>query len=768
MQTKIWLLIGGASVVIAATVGFFLLQPAHWLVSETTGVDKYEYHRPFWGERVIEHEFTVTSPTLSRLDILVVDFKRTHPTAPLLLTLISADDSRVIRQVSVPGSAVADDYYLPFVFDSIPHTEGVPFRLTLSSPDASSDAPFAVRLTEDKHGLALRTYRSVPQGYLFQQWLSVHRRSVTFFLVTVLLGISASVLIPKTLVHKRYLVILLVLVLVLGTALQILLFPQLDGDTGGDTYYYLYAAHQIADGVNPLKHKTARLPFYPLLLAPAAIPGMPDLEWGKVVGILSTIGLVVSLPLLAVSLRWHPVVGVVAAALLYLSSDFLMTSLRVRPHNVYALLLILSLALLFRITKLRHALGWGIIAGFMAMTRQEAFIPIILMLVTLLFLLRSRHIPWPRIARFLLAAAVPVLVILSPWLYENYRQLGNPLDSQYFYRNDGVQAWNADAFFGDNVPLARARLGTIWLPSSKPGLDPGALTRFLLVLGAVGGWYFVIRTRFFRGDVSPWVLSGMGFLVSLGLAYILFQWLFNHGPDFARQLNWALLSLVLVGLIEFVRVARWRALPVLLILFSQLVIATWYNPIPRLFHHTYPLISLIVAGIVVPQFHRPWWHTSLRVSAFVFGAAVLGAVSLYHLDNAVDSLNYPAASYFVATTAAEQIAAYDGKAAAEVDYSQGDGVYRLHSYQQRLLEPFGEELSLSPLKQLVWLCEHDITYVLDHNDLDYLTVMNDDRYASYFAPLFERRARGWNDKLWLVTAYAFDSETACFSSPPSV
>ncbi|MCH8748299.1 hypothetical protein IH781_00955 [Patescibacteria group bacterium] len=773
---RIWLALGLLALLVAGgTLYYLYTAPADWLITETVGLDKYEAHQPFAGETIIRQTIQLEANTLSRLDVLIVDLKQQSNLAPITLTLADIPTDEVIRQVTVPGTKVRDDYYLPFKFDTITNTAGREFSLSLSSAGATIDAPYAIRRTAD-NSLAYRTYRETTQAFITTQWLSQHRQQTTAFAVSLLISLAALWLIPRSRSTKtKYFIALLALTILLGSLLQTNVLVLLAGDPGGDAYYYLGAAKILTEGTNPLTIKTFRLPLYPLFLTPAILPAIPDLLWGRILGVIATVGLGLAIIMLVSGLGFRPIVGVAALALLYLNSDFIITSVRPRPHHLYTFFLVFSIALLFRVKSTRQAVLWGIVLGLMGMTRQEAYLPIAIMGLAYLIMLIARKTSPGKIMRLVAAVAIPLLLITSTYFYESFRQLGNPFDSDHFHRNTGQQALSLREFWTENSDLAKQKLTTAWLPSSESGLRKNGQGQLLLTIGVLLIIYLGQHSaRWYRGPPSfirrwylPELASG---LFSLALIVTLYQWALAGGRDWSQEINLIIIAAAVIGLLEILRVGRWRGLVVLSILLSQLLIATWQNPLPRLFQQTFPFFAIGIAALLLPWTSLPTvtrtksstlatWRLTVRVAPLVLTVTLLGAVSLTNLDVAIDKVNYPAAAYFVATTVAEQLANYPGTGAVEVDYTIGDGIYRLHSYQQHLLEPFEEDLT--PAQQVGWLCENNISYLVDHDDLNRFTVIHDSAYQNQFEFLFEQKTVGRYDRRWRVAAYEFTGLTNC-------
>ncbi|HLD25825.1 MAG TPA: hypothetical protein VJC05_02180 [Candidatus Andersenbacteria bacterium] len=723
-------------------------RPIDWLAAETIGIDKYEAHSPLYGDRTIEQLLSVASPTLSRLDVLIVDFKHKQPKAPIILQIKDTQSGEQLREITIPTPALADDAYVTFPVPTLSETAGRPLRLTLAAPQASREAPYAVRRTADGD-ITYRYYREAKQAVAWQEFVRQNQRAVQAGALAVIFSALALWLVPRAAGSKKYLITLVVLVILIGSALQFNLMQYLNGDPGGDSYYYLVAADQLSRGVNPLSDWSFRLPFYSLLLTPATSTDIPDLLWGRIVGILAAIGTTLSLILLAKALGFRPLVGALSAALLYLSSDYLLTSVRPRPHAVFTFLLLLATALLFRVRTPRQIILWSILLGLMGMTRQEAHPAIALLGLGFLVLLVRRHLAPRQMALHLAAATIPLLLILSPYFYENYRQYGNPFDSPYLHQTDTPTAKT----IGDlryNIDRARDKLFQAWLPTSVNGVPRSAyplLAGCTLALATAFG----LRQRF---PEQPRFFTNLFSLATAGaLAWGLFSALLLDGHSWSLELNLFLLAAAGIGFLELLHVGRWRAGLVLSILATQVAIAAWFNPIPRLFQQAYPLVALGSAALLVSLIGRP---TTLKIAPLVVLLTWVGVNTLTGLDNGIDALNYPAAPYYVATEAAEQLEQYPlGNVAAEVDYQQGDGIFSLHSYQQLRFALFQQDIA--PAEQITWLCQNHIRYVVDNDDLSRFTALADPAYENRFNFLFDKKTLGYHNRPHRISVHEFNT-----------
>lgn len=774
-----WIIgLGTLIVVVALIAGATeLTTPTHWPVTRVEGVDKYAWHRPFYGDTIISQSFVAASDTLSRIDVLIVDYKHTSPSADLTLKLYEQDVAEPLHTVTVASTNVKDDYYLPFEFPVIKDSRQRTYTFTLAAPGATTTAPYAVRYTEDKQSIAFAYQRSVPTAFLVQQWVVEHRSDVTALLVLLVLCTTATILLPWSARGQRQWLIALLLVLAVGTSLQLKSITQLTGAVGGDEYYYLYDAQRILHGINPLTISAYRVPFYPVLLLPAVHPTIPDLLWGRIVGIATTIGIGFALVWLARTIRLTPTVAITAMGLLYMNSEWLITTLRPRPYTFFSLLLLLATAALFSIRSLKHAALWGVLLGIMGMTRQEAYVPTALLGGAFVIKLIAQRTPLKQLMTYLAAAGVPLLLILSPYFYANAQQYGGPFTiSQYTERDDLYIPTSLHAFWSGNLTTARDVLAAVWLPSSAPGVRRHAGGLFAGIMIVVGALYVTQRNheriKLVTAHLNRWYFIESGAAAAtIIIGVTIARWVLLKDDSWSQEINLVLMAAMVWGAVEIIRVGRWRGLLVLSILGSQLLIATLFHPAPKHYQQTYPLLALGLAAVLLTiagaptstttaPVQSPLWRQALRTAPVVALVAFLGTASIRNLGNTIDAHNYPAAAYFVTTSAAERLEHYPtGPTAAEVDYVNGDGIYRLHTYQQAGMIRFEEKLS--PTEQYRWLCDHGIRYVVDHGDLDLFTIQTDDATQHLFKPLFVQATRGSNDRRYHVTVYEIVNAENC-------
>lgn len=81
------------------------------------------------------------------------------------------------------------------------------------------------------------------------------------------------------------------------------------------------------------------------------------------------------------------------------------------------------------------------------------------------------------------------------------------------------------------------------------------------------------------------------------------------------------------------------------------------------------------------------------------------------------------------------------------------------AYQQYRFQQFDEDMP--PEDQLRWLCDNDIKYVVDNDDLERLTVLNDEVCRDRFRFMFDEKTVGRDDTRYRVSVHEFIGREEC-------
>jgi len=196
----------------------------------------------------------------------------------------------------------------------------------------------------------------------------------------------------------------------------------------GDALEFHLQANALADGrgyVQPFLLRDAGIvrasadkpPLYPFLEAGVSLLGGRSWAWHHLVGVTAGGGTVAVVGLIGRRLR-GPRVGLLAAGLAALSPAMIGTDGSLRTEALYALLIAVVLLLALRLRAApsgRRAAGLGAVIGLAALTRGEALLLLVLLVLPL---------AGPRRAG---VAALACGIVLTPWLVRNLVVFDRPV-----------------------------------------------------------------------------------------------------------------------------------------------------------------------------------------------------------------------------------------------------------------------------------------------------------------------------------------------------
>lgn len=234
----------------------------------------------------------------------------------------------------------------------------------------------------------------------------------------------------------RFWLVLGLLVLVgLGLRIGYVLAVARDVPLGNDATWYFLQSGSIADGagfIDPEQRfatgaevATAGFPpLFPAWLAVVRTFGFDSVLALQLAGAVAGSATVVLTGLLGRRLA-GPTVGLVAAGLATVSPTLLAGDGSLMTESVYVPIVLAVLLLADRARTDRTWAWWvalGIAAGAAALTRQEALLIALVIVVPAALLVRARSWPW-RIGRLAIAGAA-MLVVVTPWVARNQQQVG--------------------------------------------------------------------------------------------------------------------------------------------------------------------------------------------------------------------------------------------------------------------------------------------------------------------------------------------------------
>lgn len=672
-------------IVLFAAIGIglviVLLLPSRERLLTTRGIDNYEYHRPIFGDR-FQSQTIAHRSTIFGIGLLLVNLGHTNPPADALVTITNDTDGSIVYAGVISGTTITDD---TFTYLDLPQpipAGNTPLRISVSSQGATAQNPLGIRFHPDDAypagqrfekekpatgDLAVAIVQRAPVWHLVQVAIVSNIQTSRVIGSALLLSLLVGALSLRLgwrnqpLKHRRVIELtLLTCIAIIALVSRLPLLNDFGGVTGGDPYNYLSITQSISHGENPLAG-VKRLPGYPLLLLPAYLTSLDDILWMRSISIVSAAGIVLLIGLLARRLRLPWAVQLITSVILACQKDFWWISFRPEPYTFYALLLLTSLWLFFNLSRRWQQIGFGLIIGYAAMTRQEGFVLAALFGVAavahLVVAAIRQRLLLPSLLKQYIVAFGTSLVLVLPFFISNTIQYGNPLYTSYFEgeRLAIVDSWPA---FVDAVGATWGVLDSLWHPNwdqlqrldlSDPLLALGAATTLLW-------WsYWWVRRRH---EVTWWesvgvsalaviLLSGAGYNAAIGVGH--FGSLIN--PLFAGAL--------LVSSIPFVIMTGWRGVLVVAVAISQILIAAWFHPFPKHYQQDYALLVLILIttlGASSPHPERKSsdsWDRALARALIVFPLLAMiiilfqpnrqvPLIDEYNEDAALDSVVYRA------------------------------------------------------------------------------------------------------------------------------
>lgn len=689
------------TILVVGAIGAFSVLPIKAWHIVSPGLDAYRAHTPLFAQRTVSQTLQAAYP-ITGLAFIMVDYQ--HANQPTDVT-VTVSDSTMIATGIIPAPDIHDDMFARVVFDKPLSAQGT-VTIELQAPQATKETMVAVRFDPEHTDLSQpRTeygvYKTGMYALQVQEKLPLWRYLVNLFHTNeqrwyyiatatgaVLLAVALAFRLGwQSIPHQyhrpmEYAVLGLLLIVAAWSRLSII--PHLGGASGGDPYNYLFITKSIVQGENPLSGEK-RLPGFPLLLVPSFLnQHNDDVAAMRIISILSAAGSLWMLSLLAKNLHLPWSIQLLAPAALAWQKDFFWTSLRPEPYTFFTFLLLTALVLVLSARQPWQQILYGLVLGYAAMTRQEGFLLAVLMFVISLFLWRA-YIPaetkkffsWPTLYAYL-RMYLPALLVVSPFFITNITTYGNPFFTPYF-EGDRLQIVDSWAAFKDNAGAAWGVLGSSWRTNwdeleRYDVFAPLFITALLILLG----WnYLWLKTNILKNRWSELVVLGCGILISVVV-------IFAAGTtqsSFNSIVPPVVAAVTISSLIPFLVVTGWRGVAVILVLASQLLIATWFHPFAKHYQQSFPLILLVlVTGLLAPAIRHiriasvsPEDYrlviSSLAIAVLV-PLAIITAIPLTKVHVEIDNNNAAAALDSVLYRAVKAAMRYDGPYGADQPYLQ--------------------------------------------------------------------------------------------------
>ncbi len=558
------------------------------------GVDAYNAHYAIHGKRTASQVFT-TKNTVVGIGAILVDMRRSNKLTDVVVTIKNTATNEHIATNKISKAHLQDDQfaYTPFGDTVIP--PGNTIEVTFSAPDATSKNPIGLRFDPEKDALAIALIERAPIWKYFVTTIQNERESWYYVAIALLATciIGLPVLFPK---QKKLLLGVIAILLLSALLIRVAIIPQFGGVSGGDPYNYLFISQTISKLENPFAN-TKRLPGYPLILAPFLSSGMFDDQ--RVMRTIQTVASIVGIAFLMgivrlLQLSWPVALG--ASTILAFQKDFFFTSTRPEPYTLYTALLLASLFLFFYSYTKKHSwiyVTFGFALGYGAMVRQEGFM---LAAIVGACSLAYELYKGKSVRRFIQMYA-PALLIVLPFFVHNALTYDHPLYTEYF-EGERLQIVDSYRAFQDAAGASWGVIGSMWKPSWD-SLERIELTNPVFLTSGLVLWVWFAAFAHLKLMRQSKVIA-----VGMWIAWIMLAlWSIYAKTQFTSIFPVIAAGWMVASIPLFLIQTSWRGLVILLVLISQIGIATWFHPYPKHYQQSYPLLILMLATALISQIH---------------------------------------------------------------------------------------------------------------------------------------------------------------------
>ncbi len=640
---------------VAAIACIALFAPIYQTRVVSYGIDAYSNHKPIFGNRSEKIALKTASHTRA-IGMIFVDMRRSEHLTDVSVRITDAKTNALIAQPTIPKEEIKDD---SFAFANLEDTAipaGADIHIELSAPDATNKNPIGMRFGEKNIEPAIALKERVP---LWNAILTIGKnRASDWKHVGIAAAGSLLVALPALMGKnkKRYYLIVLGIIIAAGLYSRFWVTSQFGGVSGGDAYNYLAITTALSELQNPFEN-AKRLPGYPLLLVPILVSEAFDEQFVmRSIQIIASMWAAVALAALARSLKLSWPVAIASGAILAFQKDYFWTSTRPEPYALYAALLVTALWLYVRIYQKApayYSIIFGIVLGYSAMVRQEGFVFAAVLgacsLAYEMYAIKSHGLKiWKNSAMRFALMYLPALLIVLPFFIHNISEYGTPFYTPYL---EGERLQIVDSFhaFKDAIDATWGVLGSMWKPAWEQ-LERLDFTTLPFITSVIGIWSWYVFLRSNQAKKYAPLVSAL--LVIAWLALI-------AGAVYAKPFISGNLPIITAGFIlatipVFLLETKFAGLVILLVLISQLGIATWFHPFPKHYEQSYPLIILMIATALLARIpkHKILASSSIAMALLPFflvasflAQKVNAAIDRQNEDSALDSVTYRAARY---------------------------------------------------------------------------------------------------------------------------
>lgn len=420
------------------------------LVQEIPGVNSYNTHRAFFGDRKIEQTLPWPRTDIASVGVWLGRYRReSEPRGDVVLRVrLSDHPEATLREVRVPLAGVVFGEITFFRFQPISVSSAADVTLELSAPGAVSESALAARIDPKPGNKAMAAFRRSGNREPVQLAVRLSRRAgywsklfhtLSFdhalrrlALGSLLLGgvlVALSVLLGPGGSHiTRREIVVMALLLVGFFHVRMSLLQEVTGVPRGDPYNNAFIAQRLLTGGNPYENEK-RLPGYPLVMVLGTAAEGDPLRAGQVVNQLLLVCAAGAVYAVGRRVGLSPRGALFAALAFVFSREVFFVSFHPLSYTLLALQIpLVILTVPWAHGHIGRSLVLGSLLGWTAQTRHEGIVlaGIVLGALFVRAALRRRFwAPWA-------VCTVATLLFLAPLPLHNLRAYGNPFYTAYY------------------------------------------------------------------------------------------------------------------------------------------------------------------------------------------------------------------------------------------------------------------------------------------------------------------------------------------------
>lgn len=607
---RIWIIVGCTTVFVLAA---FLPTTYETVIRE--GTDSFRTHHALYGNRVKSVSFVAPS-SIRAIGLILVNLRRSTTLAPVTVTVTSEGGGGVTVSRTLAPS-VDDD----FVWFDIPPGSirgGQRVRVHASSPSATVANAVGIRFSDEDGELAIALRENIPAWKQLSRWAADNpRRFQRAMLIIVggMVGTGLLALLDRiSRSYKNGSIVAACLILVaMMLYTRVPLSKAVESAYGGDAFNYILKGHAWIVGDDPFAADFRKAPLYPFIVAPGLIQSLDPVLWARGISIVASIGTVLFVLLLLLGVGVSLPIALLSAALLAVNRDFQFESIQGLSNPLYACC-VMAAAYAF---VLKRPYIVSVAAALAAITRFEG------VLVAAVLAPASWVLSRPRLSS-MLRNMIPLIVIggLPLVLFPFTGALGVRSISD-LRSDEGLYLGYTWEYLLPSINALKGMFGRLWILQQSIG-NPFLWFWGGAILGIIA---IPLASRYVRQKnaiaVFPLAVC-IPIIVSIVTG-------FDGDMKFLIGLYSGLAGLGLgASLVTSPRVA----LPLVLVVFSQIAVVTAILPKNRYYLQVIPFVAMSI-GVAVWYVGGARVHKRLPALCATF---LMTMLVLFAYDNASVSL----------------------------------------------------------------------------------------------------------------------------------